>query len=86
MEKWYVVYDKNTNELASTGSVIEPEKLPEHLAYREIIKEPDFAIEEWDKVNLKMKPRPIELVSPPIDRLANIEKDIAEIKSLLGGK
>ena len=48
---WYAIYDKTTGELYSTGTVIEPDNLPEHLEYKVLSEAVDFSIQKWDSVN-----------------------------------
>ena len=48
---WYAVYDKTTGELYSTGTVIDPDSLPEHLEYKVLPEAVDFGIQKWDSAN-----------------------------------
>lgn len=83
---WYAVYYKNTGELYSIGTVIEPEKLAKNLDYIELPKQPDFAVEEWSQGELTMKARPIVEVALPVtldSRIPLIESELSDIKGLL---
>lgn len=74
---WYAVYDKKTGELYSTGTVIDIEKLPEHLVYKELPEEVDFDVQEWDITTKEMKSKQPEVKQLTIDeKLAALESKI----------
>ena len=83
MEKWYAVYDKNTKALVSTGTTVASGKLPENLAVIELPEIPDFGTSVWDKDNLRMKPRPVEVVVIPVDPLGEVKKKLNDLMTVV---
>lgn len=55
MTTWYAVYDKNTGDLYSTGTIIDISKLPAHLKMKELTKAVDFDVQRWDRDLKKME-------------------------------
>ena len=75
---YYAVYDKETGELISTGTELNPnlDKKFDVVEMGDDFDTEQEAVSDWDVTNLTFVPKPIPVIKTKEERIAEINADL----------